>query len=137
MISSAETIIFVVFILTNQAYTRTILEEPRGHPVPEMEPLFQFSKSYNLLIQWVPMAIELEEIGRNLLHVLYDNYDSGKYYTSSVLSNALELDEPIVQHSLDTLSDSELLLNTDKGYRLSEKGYSVAYQRATSYCPHL
>jgi len=83
------------------------------------------------------MAIELEEVGRNLMHVLYNNYDSGKFYTSSVLSNALELDEPLVQRSLDILSDSELLLNTDEGYRLSEKGYGVAYQRATSYCPHL
>ena len=83
------------------------------------------------------MAVELEEIGRYLLQVLYDNYDSGKYYLSSVLSDALEIDIVIVQRSLDKLSDSELLHKSDEGYRLSEKGYSLTYQRATSYCPNL
>ena len=83
------------------------------------------------------MAMELEEVGRYILHVLYDNYDSGKYYPSSVISDVLELDEPLVQQSLDKMTDKELLLRSDEGYRLSEKGYSVTYQRATSYCPHL
>lgn len=83
------------------------------------------------------MAEELEEVGRYILRVLYDNYDSGKYYQSSIISDALELDENIVRQSLDKMTDKELLLKTEEGYRLSEKGYSVTYQRATSYCPHL
>ena len=83
------------------------------------------------------MAVELEEVGRYILHVLYDNYDSGKYYPSNILSDALEFDETIVQQSLDKLTTSELLHKTSEGYRLSEKGYSVTYQRDTSYCPRL
>lgn len=83
------------------------------------------------------MAVELEEVGRYILNVLYDHYDGGKYYPTDVLSDVLEFDEAIVKQSLDKLSDLELLHKTDKGYRLSEKGYSVTYQRSTSYCPHL
>ena len=83
------------------------------------------------------MAVELEEVGRYILHLLYDNYDSGEYYPSSVISDALELDEALVQALLEKMTDTELLLKSNKGYRLSEKGYSVTYQRATSYCPHL
>jgi predicted transcriptional regulator len=81
--------------------------------------------------------MELEETGRVLLQVLYENYDSGKYYPSDRLSDALEIDETAVQASLDKLTESDLLMKTGEGYRLSEKGYSVAYQRATSFCPHL
>jgi Mn-dependent DtxR family transcriptional regulator len=83
------------------------------------------------------MVEGLEEVGRYILRVLYDNYDSGKYYQSSVISDALEIDEALVQPSLDKMTDKELLLKSEEGYRLSEKGYSVTYQRATSYCPHL
>jgi predicted transcriptional regulator len=83
------------------------------------------------------MSLELEETGRVLLQVLYDNYDSEKYYPSDSLSDALEIDETAIQVSLDKLTDSELVLKNEKGFRLSEKGYSVAYQRATSFCPHL
>lgn len=83
------------------------------------------------------MAVELEEVARYILNILYDNYDRGKYYPTNVLSDSLEIDEAIIQQSLDKLSESELLHKTDKGYRLSEKGFSVTYQRSTSYCPHL
>lgn len=83
------------------------------------------------------MSMELEETRRVLLQVLYDNYDNGKYYPSDNLSDALEIDKKAVQASLDKLTASDLLMKTAEGYRLSEKGYNVAYQRATSFCPHL
>ena len=79
----------------------------------------------------------MEDVGRYLLQVLYDNYDSGKYYPSNSLSDVLEIDETMVQTSLDKLTAIELLMKTDEGYKLSEKGYRVAYQRVTSFCPHL
>lgn len=79
----------------------------------------------------------LEDVGRCLLQVLYENYDSGKHYSSTSLSTALDIPESKVQVSLDKLVEVELINESDEGYRLSEKGYSVAYQRVTSFCPHL
>lgn len=83
------------------------------------------------------MKIQRENAGRFLLQVLYDNYGKGKHYSSETLAHALEMEETLVQETLDRLVDTGLITEEETGYRLSEKGYSVAYQRATSFCPHL
>jgi predicted transcriptional regulator len=95
------------------------------------------SKSYNPLNYCIPVSTELEEAGRWLLQLLYDNYDSGKYVSSSSISDALEIDEASILDGLNKLIEAQLVDSRDTGYRLSEKGYTVVYQRATSFCPHL
>jgi predicted transcriptional regulator len=112
-----------------------ILEEPRGFPVPIPELLFQFSKSYNPSIVCLFMSPELEDVSRWLMQVLYDNYD--RYVSSRDLSVHLEVDETQVLEGLNHLIESDLVESQNSGYRLSGKGYSVAYQRVTSFCPHL
>ncbi len=71
------------------------------------------------------------------MQLLYDNYEGGKYVSVSSLAVALELDETRVIEGLSHLKQGDLVDQDGSGYRLSEKGYSVAYQRASSYCPHL
>ena len=83
------------------------------------------------------MSTELEEVGRWLIQVLYDNYNNGKSVSASGLADVLELDELIILDSLRHLIEAELVYQQVSAYRLSEKGYTVAYQRASSYCPHL
>ena len=78
-----------------------------------------------------------EEVGRWLLQILYDNYDTEKYVKLSSLSKVIELDESEITTGLNHLMASELVENNDTGYKLSLKGYEVAHQRLTSFCPHL
>lgn len=81
------------------------------------------------------MDTDLENAGSWLLQILYDNYD--KPVHSSSISTVLEVDEATVVEGLNELIKAQLVEREEAGYRLSEKGYTVAVQRATSYCPHL
>ncbi len=83
------------------------------------------------------MGIDLENAGSWLLQILYDNHDKGKPVQSISISEALEIDETIVVEGLKKLIEAQLVESSDNGYRLSEKGYTAAVQRATSFCPHL
>ena len=69
------------------------------------------------------------------MQVLYDNYD--KYIESSDISNYLKIDESSVIKELDNMVLTKLVESNGSKYKLSEKGYKVAYQRSSSYCPHL
>ena len=100
-------------------------------------PRLSLSKPFNQLRICISVSSELDEVGSWLMQLLYDNYDSGKFVSSSSLAGALELDESMVIEGLSHLIEADLVDQDGSGYRLSEKGYSVAYQRASSYCPHL
>ena len=78
-----------------------------------------------------------EEVGRWLIQILYDNYDTEKYIPASSISTAIELEESQIIDGLNRLMESELVEKQDSGYKLSSKGFEVAYQRVTSFCPHL
>lgn len=78
-----------------------------------------------------------EEVGRWLMQILYDNYDTEKYVPVTSLSKVIELDETEITTGLNHLMDSDLVENKGTGYKLSLKGYEVAHQRVTSFCPHL
>ena len=78
-----------------------------------------------------------EELGRWLIQILYDNYDTEKYIPASSISPVIELEEAMIVEGLNHLMESELVEKQDSGYKLSPKGYDVAHQRVTSFCPHL
>ena len=59
------------------------------------------------------------------MQVLYDNYD--KFVECSEISKYLEVDEPSVVEELNNLVQAELAESSGSKYRLSEKGYRVAY----------
>jgi Mn-dependent DtxR family transcriptional regulator len=80
---------------------------------------------------------DLENADGWLLQILYNNYDRGKFISSKSISSVLDMDEVIVIEGLNKLIEAQLVNSQDKGYRLSEKGYFVIYQREASYCPHL
>jgi predicted transcriptional regulator len=81
------------------------------------------------------VSSEQENLGRWLLQLLYDNYDN--YVEGREISKYLEIDEPSVLEVLDNMVQSDLVESSGSKYRLSEKGYMVAFQRVTSFCPHL
>ena len=95
------------------------------------------SKSYNLLIRCLSVTTDQENAGSWLLQILYDNYDSGKHVSSSSIAGVLEIDKATVIEGLSSLMEAGLVDSSETGYRLSEKGYMIAVQRATSFCPHL
>jgi RIO-like serine/threonine protein kinase len=78
-----------------------------------------------------------EEVKRWLIQALYQDYEKENYISSSKLSIILEIDELLVINGLSQLVESNLVDKDALGYKLSENGYSVAFQRDTSYCPHL
>lgn len=78
-----------------------------------------------------------EDIGRWLIQILYDNYNGERYISAQSLSKALGLDELVVIDKLKHLMESNLVNTNGCGYMLSLKGYEVAHQRVTSFCPHL
>lgn len=78
-----------------------------------------------------------EDIGRWLIQILYDNYDGERFISSRNLSEVLELDESTVMNELKHLMGSNLVDTNGCGYMLSLKGYEIAHQRVTSFCPHL
>jgi len=78
-----------------------------------------------------------EEVGRWLIQILYDNYDTEKYVPVASLSKVIELSESMLIEGLNHLIESGLVENSETGYKLSLKGYEVAHQRVTSFCPHL
>ncbi len=75
------------------------------------------------------------EIGRWLLQTLYDNYDN--YASSRDIAILLSIDESSAINGLNRLIDTGMVEAKESKYRLTDKGYQVAYQRATSFCPHL
>ncbi len=81
-----------------------------------------------------PVVQEVEEI---LLRVLYSNKDRAPGFPSARLAKALGFEEGKVVEGLTNLADKELVEQVPEGYRISEKGYAIANQRETSYCPHL
>ena len=83
------------------------------------------------------MSTELDEVGKWLIQILYNNWDSEKYVSSNNISSILEFDELKVVNCLNQLIESELVEREGSGYKLSEKGYAVVFQRDSSYCPHL
>jgi len=78
-----------------------------------------------------------EEVGRWLIQILYDNYNGERYISAQILSKALRLDKAVVINGLKHLMGSNLVDTNGCGYMLSLKGYEVAHQRVTSFCPHL
>ena len=78
-----------------------------------------------------------EEVGRWLLQILYDNYDGERFISAKSLSKVIGLDESAVNNGLKLLMKSNLVETNGRGYMLSLKGYEVAHQRVTSFCPHL
>jgi Mn-dependent DtxR family transcriptional regulator len=83
------------------------------------------------------VGTELDNVGSWLLKILYDNYDSEEYISSKRISSVLNMDESIIRENLDKLIKDQLVYSQEQGYRLSEKGYHVVYQREISFCPHL
>ena len=81
------------------------------------------------------MNSEQDDLGRWLMQVLYDNYDN--YVEGSEISKYLEVEEPSVIDELEGMVRSNLVESSGSKYRLSEEGYRIAYQRTTSFCPHL
>ena len=78
-----------------------------------------------------------EEVGRWLIQILYDNYDGERFISAQSLSEVLGLDESAVMNELKHLMGTNLVDTNGCGYMLSLKGYEVAHQRVTSFCPHL
>ena len=78
-----------------------------------------------------------EEVGRWLIQILYDNYNGERYISAQILSKALRLNKAVVINELKHLMGSNLVDTNGCGYMLSLKGYEVAHQRVTSFCPHL
>lgn len=81
------------------------------------------------------MNSEQDDLGRWLMQVLYDNYDN--YVEGREISKYLEVDEPSVIEELDRMVQTNMVESSGSRYRLSEEGYRIAYQRTTSFCPHL
>ena len=78
-----------------------------------------------------------EDLGRWLIQILYDNYDGERFISAQSLSEVLGLEKSAVKNELKHLMDSNLVDTNGCGYMLSLKGYEVAHQRVTSFCPHL
>lgn len=78
-----------------------------------------------------------EEIGTWLIQILYDNYDGERFIKPKNISKVLDLDESKILDGLKQLMASNLVDTNGCGYMLSLKGYEVAHQRVTSFCPHL
>jgi RIO-like serine/threonine protein kinase len=81
--------------------------------------------------------VNREDLGRWLIQILYHNYDTERYIPVNSLSTVIELEEAKILEGLSHLMESELVEKHGSGYKLSLKGYEVAHQRVTSYCPHL
>ena len=80
---------------------------------------------------------EINEVCMGLLQTLYVNRDRAPGFPASRLAQALDFDNDEVETGLDEMTSSGLVERVNEGYRISEKGYSMVYQRETSYCPHL
>jgi len=93
------------------------------------------SKFYNPLI--VSFIVSSEDVGRWLIQILYDNYNGERFISALSLSKALGIDESVVIDELKHLMKSNLVETNGCGYMLSLKGYEIAHQRVTSFCPHL
>ena len=78
-----------------------------------------------------------EEVGRWLIQIFYDNYYGERYISAQSLSEALGIDESMILDELKHLMESNLVDTNGCGYMLSLKGYEVAHQRVSSFCPHL
>lgn len=85
----------------------------------------------------VSILVNPEEVGRWLIQILYDNYDGERFISAQSLSEVLGLDESAVMNELKHLMGTNLVDTNGCGYMLSLKGYEVAHQRVTSFCPHL
>ena len=78
-----------------------------------------------------------EDLSRWLIQILYDNYDGERFISAQSLSEVLGLEKSAVKNELKHLMDSNLVDTNGCGHMLSLKGYEVAHQRVTSFCPHL
>ena len=72
-----------------------------------------------------------------VLQTLYVNRERAPGYPASRLAEALEFDLGEVEAGLEEMAEKGLVERVPEGYRISEKGYSLVYQRESSYCPHL
>ena len=72
-----------------------------------------------------------------LLQTLYVNRDRAPGFPARRLAEALEFNFEEVETGLEEMVSSGLVERVNEGFRVSEKGYAMVYQRETSYCPHL
>jgi RIO-like serine/threonine protein kinase len=80
---------------------------------------------------------EVDKVCTGILQTLYVNRKRTQGYPASILAEALELDEGEVEAGLEEMAEKGLVERVPEGFRISEKGYSVVYQRESSYCPYL
>ena len=83
------------------------------------------------------MNLEQDKLGNWILQILHNDYSKNRYLPLSSIALMLELSNEETSSGLERLTKDELIESNDSGYRLSEKGYNITFQRQTSYCPHL
>ena len=72
-----------------------------------------------------------------VLQTLYVNRERAQGYSASRLAEALEFDLVEVEAGLREMAHKGLVEQISVGYRITDKGYGMVYQRESSYCPHL
>jgi Mn-dependent DtxR family transcriptional regulator len=80
---------------------------------------------------------EVNEVCMGVLQTLYVNRERAPGFPASRLAEALEFDPGEVDVGLEVMAEKGLVERVPEGYRITEKGYSMVYQRESSYCPHL
>ena len=83
------------------------------------------------------MSLEQDKLGNWILQILHNDYSKNRYLPLSSIALLLEFSNEEISRGLERLTKAGLIESSDSGYRLSEQGYNLTFQRQTSFCPHL